>query len=130
MARNRKSQSAATRFGPALKAAVICLLLGGSGVGYVWQKEQIVKLGQQKKERETRLAAFEKQNDGLRKSILSLRLPGQIEQRIKTQNLGLILPAPAQVWHIPEPTGEGVELTNIPRPREFAAQARGGSLRP
>jgi len=45
MARNRKSQSAAIRFGPALKAFLLCLLIGGSGIGYVWQKDQIGRLG-------------------------------------------------------------------------------------
>jgi hypothetical protein len=41
MARNRKNQSAAMRFGPVLKALLLCLLIGGSGIGYVWQKDQI-----------------------------------------------------------------------------------------
>ena len=45
MARNRKYQSAANRFGPALKAFLLCLLIGGPGVGYVWQKDQISQLG-------------------------------------------------------------------------------------
>ena len=46
MARNRKYQTAANRFGPALKAFLLCLLIGGSGVGRVWQKDQISRLGQ------------------------------------------------------------------------------------
>jgi hypothetical protein len=41
MAKNRKYQSAAVRFGPALKAFLLCAVIGGSGVGYVWQKSQI-----------------------------------------------------------------------------------------
>ena len=52
MARNRKYQSAAIRFGPTLKALLLCLLIGGSGVGYVWQKDQIYQLGQQIRKRE------------------------------------------------------------------------------
>ena len=47
MARNRKYQSAAIRFGPALKALLLCLLIGRAGVGYVWQKSQIYELGRQ-----------------------------------------------------------------------------------
>ena len=38
MAKNRKNQAAAIRFGPALKASFFVLLIGGSAVGYVWQK--------------------------------------------------------------------------------------------
>ncbi len=57
MARNRKNQSAAIRFGPALKAAFLCLLIAGSAVGYVWQKSQIYQLGQQIRQRESQLDA-------------------------------------------------------------------------
>ena len=38
MAKNLKNQAAAIRFGPALKASFLCLLIGGAAVGYVWQK--------------------------------------------------------------------------------------------
>lgn len=127
MARNRKSQSAASRFGPALKAAIICLLLGGSGVGYVWQKEQIFRLGQQFQTKEKRLVALEEQNDKLRKAIGNMRLPAALEQRIKQLNLGLVAPQPAQVWHIPEPTAESLEPATVIKPQEFAAKPRGRS---
>ena len=55
MAKNRKHQSAAVRFGPALKAFLLCALIGGSGVGYVWQKSRIEELSKQIKEREQKL---------------------------------------------------------------------------
>ncbi len=61
MAKNRKNQSAAIRFGPALKALFLCLLIAGSAVGYVWQKSQIYQLGQQIRQREIRLTQL--QND-------------------------------------------------------------------
>ena len=69
MARNRKHQSAAIRFGPTLKALLLCLLIGGSGVGYVWQKDQIYKLGQQIKKREVRLRELADNNEKLRKQL-------------------------------------------------------------
>ena len=56
MAKNRVNQSAAIRFGPALKAFLLCLLIGGSGVGYVWQKSQIHELGKMIKARENKVA--------------------------------------------------------------------------
>ena len=52
MAKNRNSQSAAIRFGPALKAFFLCFLIAGSAVGYVWQKSQIYELGRQIRQRE------------------------------------------------------------------------------
>jgi len=109
MARNRKTQSAAIRFGPALKAFLLCLMIGGSGVGYVWQKDQIARLGQQIKVREATLSAWEAQNDKLRKQLLLMRSPGFLETRNKDLNLGLAAPKPAQVWRMTEPQADAAQ---------------------
>src|SRR5215831_13003325 len=98
MARNRKSQSAATRFGPALKACLLCLLIGGSGVGYVWQKEQISKLGHLVNAREIYLHTMEEQNEKLRKQLANLRSPKYLETRIK--DLGLVQPPLSQILRL------------------------------
>lgn len=106
MSRNRKSQSAAARFGPALKALVLCLLLGGSGVGYVWQQDQIGRLGKQIKARESRLEQLQEQNEDLRRKLESLRSPGALQRRIQELNLGLVPAQPTQIWRLPEPGPE------------------------
>lgn len=103
MARNRKYRTAANRFGPALKAFLLCLVMGGSGVGYVWQKDQIVELGRQIKHREVRLEELKKQGDTLKEQLEIMRSPRALEARIKELNLGLAQPAPAQVWRLSEP---------------------------
>lgn len=118
MAKNRKYQSAAVRFGPALKAFLLCALIGGSGVGYVWQKSQIDELGRQIKKRETRLAEMQNQNKKLRDQLAMLRSPRSIEQRVRELNLGMGQPQPAQVWRLPEPSS----LPNTESGRQFAAQ--------
>ena len=100
MARNRKHQSAAIRFGPALKAFLLCLLIGGSGVGYVWQKNQIYDLGQQIRKREIHLKELEDQNDKLRRQLAFMRSPAFLEARVKELNLGLVQPDPSQVWYL------------------------------
>jgi len=120
MARNRRSESAAIRFGPAVKAFVLCLLIGGSGVGYVWQKEQLARLGQQIKLRETRLTALEEQNEKLRKQLGVVRSPGFLEERIKSWKLGLVLPQPTQIWRLTEPTPEPPAAGD--QNRQFVAQ--------
>jgi len=107
MARNRKSQSAAVRFGPALKAFLLCLLIGGSGVGYVWQKDQILKLGGQRKSRELQLGQLEDQNEKLSKQLATMRSPQYLETQIQRLNLGLVRPQPGQVWRLTEPAAEG-----------------------
>ena len=122
MARNRKYRcgQAGIRFGPALKALLLCLLIGGSGIGYVWQKNQIYQLGQQIKKRESCLIKLEDQNEKLRKQLGLLRSRQYLEKRIKEWNLGLAPPQSSQVWRLNEPTREAGK--QAPE-RQFAAQS-------
>jgi len=103
MAGNRNSQTAAIRFGSALKAAFLCLLIAGSAVGYVWQKSQIYQLGLQIRLRESHLAQLKNTNQGLRDQLASLRSPVMLDQRARELNLGLAPAQPVQVWRLPEP---------------------------
>ena len=102
MSRNRKSQSAAIRFGPALKAVVLCLLIGGSGVGYVWQQDQIARLGKQIKARENRLQQLQEANEGQRRILEMMRSPAALQKRIQDLNLGLVPAQPNQVLRLTE----------------------------
>jgi hypothetical protein len=120
MARNRKSQSAAVRFGPAIKALVICLLLGGSGIGYVWQKDQIARLGVQIKTRERRVDALQEQNKKLRNTLAGLQSPDWVLHRIKELRLGLEPQQPVQVWHLTEPAPDAPTPYPVPNSREYA----------
>jgi hypothetical protein len=97
MARNRRTQSAEVRFGPALKALLICLLLGGAAVGYVCQKNQLDELGRQKKQREQQLYELRLRNAQRAKQLAELVSPINLERRARGLNLGLGLPHPAQV---------------------------------
>ena len=102
MARNRKNQSAAVRFGPALKALLLCLFIGGSGVGYVWQQNQLLELGRQKVEKEKRLNTLRVQNGQLARHLAELRSPKAIEARVRELNLGLTMAQPTQVVRLPD----------------------------
>jgi hypothetical protein len=104
MARNRKNQSAALRFGPALKALVICLLIAGSGVGYVWQKNQILELGNDLNRKERRWHSLVEQNEKCRQQLAALRAPGALTLRVKELELGLAPSEPSQVVRLAEPT--------------------------
>jgi TolA-binding protein len=125
MARNRKYQSAVIRFGPALKAFLLCLLIGGAGVGYVWQKNQIYQLGQQIRKSELRLAELEGLNEKLKKQLAMMRSPQFLEMRIKELNLGLAAPQAAQVWRLIEPASE---LRQVGAPRQFAQQTSAATV--
>lgn len=103
MARNRKNQSAAIRFGPAIKALLLCALIGGFGIGYVWQKEQINRLGRQKKEREIALGKLIRENEERRRMLAGMRNPEYLLSKIKEMKLELVAPQPSQIWWLPEP---------------------------
>jgi hypothetical protein len=121
MARNRKYRSAVVRFGPALKAFGLCLLIGGSGVGYVWQKNQIYELGKQIHQREGLLKGLAEQNKKLRTQLATMRLQGYLEKRIRDFNLGLAPPTASQVWYLPEPPRDTARREHE---QQFAAQDR------
>jgi hypothetical protein len=122
MARNRKKHTAGIRFGPALKAFVLCVLIGGAGVGYVWQKQQISRLGVQIRERERLLNGLTEQNENRGKQLADMLTTQFLEARIKELRLGLVRPDPSQIWTLPEPLpGE----QGLPRESQFAARSQG-----
>ncbi|MBI4326375.1 MAG: hypothetical protein HY674_14090 [Chloroflexi bacterium] len=102
MARNRRNQSAAVRFGPALKAFAICLVIGGSALGYVYQKSEIYKLGQLIKQSEIRLEELHRHNNALQRALASLSSPRELDERIRKMNLGLAAPQPEQIVRLPD----------------------------
>ncbi len=103
MAKNRRNQLAAIRFGPALKALFLCFVIAGSAVGYVWQKGQIFALGREIRQDETCLNQLRNDNQRLSDQLAILRSPVMLDQRARELNLGLAPAQPAQVWRLPEP---------------------------
>ena len=108
MARNRRHQSAAIRFGPALKAVALCLVIGGSAVGYVWQKDQIRRLGDRFVKTESELGQLRQQNEKLRMQLNTLQSPRHLELLARQHNTGLIQPAPDQVIRLADPMSHPV----------------------
>jgi cell division protein FtsL len=104
MARNRKNQSGAIRFVPALKALLLCLFLGGVSVGYVMQKNKLYELGRQITEREARLDRLKYENRLRANQLADLQLPQRLAERVKEQRLGLVGPQPTQMVWLAEPT--------------------------
>lgn len=103
MSRNRRNQSAAVRFGPALKAILICAAIGGVGVGYVWHKTQVVLLGRKIVEGEKRLEQLTRENRELEKQSAYLKSPAVLKSLIMKHNLNLGMTHPDQVLLLQEP---------------------------
>ena len=102
MAKNRKNQAAAIRFGPALKASFLCLLIGGSAVGYVWQKSEIYRLGQLRARCEARLVQLQNDNKRLADQVSILHSPVMLDRRVSELKLGLVPATPMQVVRLTE----------------------------
>jgi len=99
---------------------LLCLVIGGAGVGYVWQKTQILELGRQIKQREQRLGALEQRGEKLKKELATMRTVQALEDSIKRLNLGLGQPQISQVWHVSEPPRDAKPMTNE---TQYAASA-------
>jgi hypothetical protein len=131
MARNRKYRTAASRFGPALKAFLLCLLIGGSGVGYVWQKDQIGRLSGTLKKREVQLLKLEDENEKRRQELDRLRSTAALQAQVKKMNLGLEPPQISQIWRLREPAREPLRETvaaeNVAR--QYALQEQRQAMR-
>jgi hypothetical protein len=125
MAKNRKNQSAAIRFGPALKALGLCLLIAGSAVGYVWQKSQIYQLGQQIRQREIRLTRLQNNNQKLGDQLSILQLPVMLDRRARELNLGLAPAQPMQVFRMAEPAPAPPDDKKLAR--QLAARTAGAT---
>lgn len=103
MAKNRKNQAAAVRFGTALKAALVCVALGGLGIGYVSLKNQLHALSRQIEKKEKGLERMRAENVKLAKQVATLRSPPFLHARVNDLGLNLAPPTPAQIVRLPEP---------------------------
>ncbi|MDB6036915.1 MAG: hypothetical protein JWM99_756 [Verrucomicrobiales bacterium] len=106
MARNVKYQPLAVRFGPAIKAALLCAFFASAGIGYVWQKTQIQHLADQIKRLEGRKELLGRQNDALTRAAATLSTPSELDARVRKMNLGLVRPQPDQIIRLHEASGE------------------------
>jgi len=127
MAKNRNSQSASIRFGPALAALFACFVIAGAAVGYVWQKGQIYRLGRDIRDKEFRLAQLTDENEKLTRQLADLRSPVMLDQEARRLNLGLEPAGPMQVVRLPEPSlappKNGISAHQLAqRPMDMTAQ--------
>jgi hypothetical protein len=115
MARNRsrRNQSGTMWLFPALKAGVLCTMLGGSAIGYVLQKNQLIELGRTITRREAALEKLKWENKLRSQQLASYLLPQNIAQRVRDQRLGLMPPQPGQtIWLVDPETSRSVVILN------------------
>ncbi len=120
MAGNRKNQSAAVHFSAVLKVVLLCTLIGGSAIGYVWQKSEISRLSKQIVGTEKSLDQLRRDNKLLGDQLNVLHSPVMIARRAKELNLGLIDPLPAQKVVLMETPF--ASSATVVQPRQFASR--------
>jgi hypothetical protein len=125
MAKNRKYQSAAIQFGPALTALFACLVIAGAAVGYVWQKGEIYNLGKQIREKENRLTQLQNDDKKLADQLAVLHSPVMLDQRARELNLGLAPVQPVNVVRLAEPLPSPSKNENSAR--QFAERQGGAA---
>ena len=120
MAKNRKNQAAVIRFGPALKASFLCLLIAGSAIGYVWQKNEIKHLERQITDREKQRDQLLKDNRMLADQLAAMRSPVMLDQRVRELKLGLAPAQPGQKFLLAEPLAAAPDRKASPQ--QFASR--------
>ena len=118
MAGNRKNQSAAVHFSTVLKVVLLCTVIGGSAIGYVWQKGEISRLGKQISGREKSLDQLRRDNKLLADQLAVLHSPVMIDRRVKELSLGLAPVQPAQKIILTETLN--APSANNSQPRQLA----------
>lgn len=99
---NRKKKPGRVKFGPAVGAAVVCLVLCGLALGFVWQKFQINRLGKQIKERELQLEELRRTNKKISDELAELKSPVMLDQMVRQWRLDLRRPEPRQIVELQE----------------------------
>ena len=99
----RQNETAGFGFGPAIKAFLFCVFIGGSGLGFVWQKQEISDLGRQLKDAELRLEELKRQNKNRAETLQQFLVPRLLAQKANQQFPDLTQPVPNQIFILSEP---------------------------
>ena len=124
MKRNRKREP--LRFGTVTKSLVVCICVAASGLGYVWQKNAIYRLGDEIKRREAALSSAQKRNTMLAAQLAHLESPAELEAKCQQYNLSLVSPKENQVVRLYEPGQEwDLQMSNAPLPTQVQPRTPG-----
>ena len=95
------------------KSLFVCVCVAISGLGYVWQKNAIYRLGDEIKKREALLSSAQKRNLMLAAQLAHLESPAELETKCQGYNLSLLY-EPGPEWD--------VQMANAPLPARIPAQ--------
>ena len=105
---NRRKAAAAVRLSVLVRAGLLAALIGATGLGYVWQKNQIYEIGNGIRQREKELDILQKKQAILQVQLAELKSPRALWEKCQRWSLGLIAPRDAQVVRLSEPVSHPV----------------------
>jgi len=115
MLKNRRSQVAPVRLTNVLGTLLLCGFFAGAGIGYVWHRNRNQDFEHQIRRKRAQLEDLRMQNSYFARQLEDLRSYRFLETRVKELNLGLTLPQPEQILHLPEPSRATVQQGEIIR---------------
>lgn len=92
--------------------AAFCLLAGGAGVGYLWQKNQIHKLGQNIRVYEGRLEELRRHHRMLDQTVTAMCSWKELEERVRRMRLEIGPPQESQIVRLREPISPAMSASN------------------
>src|SRR5262245_42156984 len=84
-----------------------CFFVAAAGAGFLWNKSQILTLGEQIRGYESRLESAKRYRMTLERTYASMCSPADLEQRVKRMRLELGPPQPDQIVRLPENPNAG-----------------------
>ena len=96
-----------------------CLFLGGTAMGYVWQKSQIHQIGTEVRKKEVRLELLKGDNERWQQVRAEMRSTQNLYDRVRKLGLGLTMPQPEQV----------LRLSDLPLDAKELKQSKPGDYR-
>lgn len=104
MKHNRKKGP--LRVGTVSRCVLACVCIAAVGLAYVWQKNQIYRLGDELKKREAAVLAAQKRNALLAAQLEQLKSPALLEASCRRHGLNLVAPRENQIVRLREPGPE------------------------
>lgn len=99
----RKTKSGGLPTGGIVMVAAFCLLAGGAGIGYLWQKSQIHKLGLSIRAHEARHEELKRHHAMLERTLAMICSPKELEERARRMRLEVGPPQESQIVRLREP---------------------------
>jgi len=99
----KKRRSGALTPKTALLSLVLAVGAGLAGIGYIWAKNEVWRLGAEKKKLETKLGAIQRAVADQQQVYARMTSPRALDEKVKKLNLGLVVPRPEQIIRMAEP---------------------------